>query len=138
MNETKEKAKEPESGELSEESLKEEEKPAKRGEDEETLPAPEQALQKAREEIRALKIQLLSGAGAADAVYLLEKIGDDVSGKELVKKAKETFPALFYREVQGVRPMAAEKEAEAPLSFSGRLKLFSEDPQQYRSAYGKR
>ena len=90
-----------------------------------------------KEERRAAKVSALLKEGALDAEYILEKLGKDAEKKDFLEKAKERFPALFRREVKGVRLLTGGKN-EQPLGFSQRQALFQARPEEYRRVYKKR
>lgn len=90
-----------------------------------------------KEERRAVKVSALLKEGALDAEYILEKLGKDAEKKDFLEKAKERFPALFRREVKGVRLLTGGKN-DQPLGFSQRQALFQARPEEYRRVYKKR
>ena len=80
--------------------------------------------------------------GAIDGEYLAEKMAgsEDLVGEELIRAAKERYPALFRRKVVGVRPMEIPPAApvgKERLSFAERMRMFADDPEGYRAAFGK-
>lgn len=110
-------------------------------EKERQLAEKEQALEKARQQ--NLLLLLFSKTGAADAVYLCDKLsakavwnGEELAnGEELVELAKKLHPALFpLPKVEGVKPADVPSAAEVPfhsLTLTERLKLFQLDPAAY-------
>lgn len=96
---------------------------------------------------KAVSAAFFAQAGAVDGEYLAARMGEQLRFKNgileepaaLIKAAREQYPALFKKELTGVRP-AAVKEIHEPvreLSFLERARLFEERPGDYRRAFGK-
>ena len=86
-------------------------------------------------------------AGAVDGEYLAVRMGEQIWFKDgelqepaaLIKAAREQYPALFRKELTGVRP-AEVREINEPvreLSFLERARLFEERPGDYHRAFGR-
>ena len=96
---------------------------------------------------RAAAAAFFVQAGAVDGEYLAERLGEQIRFQDgeigepaaLIKAAREQYPALFKKELVGVRP-AEVKEIHEPvreLSFLERARLYEQRPMDYRRAFGR-
>jgi hypothetical protein len=107
-------------------------------------------LQAEEEELQLMKkaaaAEIFVRAGALDGEYLVEKMseriifsgGKPVQPEEMVLEARKEYPALFLRQLSGVRP-AEVREVREPvreLSFHERARMFAEQPGEYRRMRG--
>lgn len=108
------------------------------------LEALAQELEQMKKQVVA---QLFIQAGAIDGEYLAEQIGQQVrfengqiwQPEQLVQAAREQFPGLFKKKLDGVRP-AEVKEVREPvgeMSFLERVRMFQERPGEYRRVFKK-
>ena len=97
-------------------------------------------IDRLREERDRLTVMVLQQMGAVDGSYLLEKMRRDgvTDSEQIFKQAKSSYPQLFRRKLEGVRPaVGGTGEAVAPneMSFSERMRQFTEDPDGYAQRF---
>ncbi len=84
----------------------------------------------------------LESAGAADGEYLVGMLADEfpVCGdrrvmEEMLRAAKERYPALFIRKLCGVKPMKSVYGGEMEMGLAERMRMANEDPEGYRMLF---
>lgn len=121
-----------------------EQKIAEYGQDIRRLEMLEQELIQMKE---AAAAQLFAQAGAIDGAYLAGQMQQQIcfadgrlqQPEQLVQKARERFPGLFRKKLEGVRP-AEVKEMREPageMSFLERARMFQERPGEYRRTFSR-
>lgn len=116
------------------------------GEDEEETVKMQDMQKKAEEGQKMAKwytARYLESAGASDGEYLVEMLcrdfplcGDKKLLEAMLRAAKERYPALFRRQLQGVRPMEGMMEEEGrEMTLTERMRMYQEEPERYQAIF---